>query len=347
MSALHIPQGDLPPARTEPFTSAHLVRWCAAQQNWDKIHYDADYARKFGGLSERVINGALKQHLLVRYLIDAFDASARIVRLNYKFAGPDYIGESLEVRGRVVHSDAVDVPPTATVELAIWNPTQAKATTTGSATLLLDVPAYADTDWGNLPPDSRLDESIEPSDQAVPPAVRDLLGRDDEQVTSFCALDASRLRLFADAVSGLRPWHFDQRAARAAGLDAIVAPDLFPIHAIEAKPGSLPLSQEPIAMGREAVSEVGRNLARRFGFPGNGMVNGGNETEIHSLLRVGETACATSRLVAAHVKSGARGGDMLFTTCLNTYTTTTGRLLLRERQLIIYRNFNAAVLAAQ
>ena len=338
---------ELESLRTEPFTSGHLVRWCAAQLNWDKIHYDVGYAREFGGLTERVINGALKQHLLVRFLVNAFDASARIVRLNYKFVGPDFVGESLDVRGRVVRTDAANGRMVSSVELEIWNPTQGKATTSGSATLLLDTPAYADAGWDDLPAAWRLDESVELGDAAVPEVVRELLGRDDEQLTSFCALDASRLRLFADAVSGLRAWHYDPRAAAAAGLNAIVAPDLFPIHAIEPAPGLLPLSQEPIAMGREAVSEIGRNFARRFGFPGNGMVNGGNETEIHSLLRVGETAAASSRLVAARVKAGARGGDMLFTTCLNTYTTTTGRLLLRERQLIIYRNFNAAASAAQ
>jgi len=345
MESLVLP-AELRPALTEAFTSAHLVRWCAAQQNWDKIHYDADYARQFGGLSERVVNGALKQHLLVRFLVDAFDAKARIVRLNYKFGGPDFVGERLELGGRVVRTETVNALRCAHVELQIRNPAQGNVTTTGNALVLLDTPSWSAADWTVLPAAWRLDESVEPADGAVPPDVQTLLGTEHEQVTSFCALDASRLRLFADAVSGLRPWHYDARAAAAAGLDAVVAPDLFPIHAIEPEPGTLPLSQAPIAMGREAVSEVGRNFARRFGFPGNGMVNGGNETEIHSPLRVGETACASSRLLSARVKTGTRGGDMLFTTGLNTYATTTGRLLMREKQLIIYRNFNAAESAA-
>lgn len=338
---------DLPPAVTEPYTSAHLVRWCAAQQNWDKIHYDLAYTREFGGLPERLINGALKQHLLVRYLVDAFDASARIVRLNYSFAGPDFVGEHLELRGRVLRTEQVGDRSFAHVELEIRNPRQGKATTTGSAILLLDTPCWETVDWDRLPKAWRIDETVMPNDDtAVPREVRELIGRDDERLVSFCALDASRLRLFADAVGGLRRWHFDPRAAAAAGLSAIVAPDLFPIHAIEAEPGTLPLSQEPIAMGREGVNESGRNFARRFGFPPNGGVNGGNEAEIHSALRLGETACASSRLLSARVKAGARGGDMLFATSLNTYATLGGRLLMREKQLMIYRNFNAAARAA-
>lgn len=333
---------EFPPQSTEPFTSAHLVRWCAAQQNWDRIHYDVDYARTFAGLPERVINGALKQHLLVRFLVDAFDAKARLVRLNYKFSGPDFVGESLEVRGRVLRTERAGRHSAAHVALEIWNPGQAKVTTSGSAVLLQDTPACADAPWDELPGEWRLNDSVQPGDDAVPAAVRGLLGLEVERCVSYCALDASRLRLFADAVSGLRPWHYDAQAASAAGLDAVVATDLFPIHAIEARPGTLALSQAPSAMGREAVSEVGGDFARRFGIPATGMVNGGNEAEIHSLLRVGETACASSRLLDARVKSGGRGGDMLFATSLNTYTTATGRLLMRARQLVIYRNFDAA-----
>lgn len=332
---------NLNPLRTGRYTSAHLVRWCAAQQNWDKIHYDLAYSQKHGGLSERVINGALKQHLLARFLVEAFDGQARIARLNYKFAGPDFVGESLEVRGRVTQTESVAGGTAAHIELELWNQQQEKITTPGSAIVILNAPAHSANDWQSLPITWRLDEMGDVEDPAVPAEIRSLLGRDDEKVTSFCPLDLSRLRLFADAVEGLRAYHFDQRAAVQAGLPGVVAPPLFPIHALEPEPGTLQLSNDESAMGREAVNEVGRNFARRFGFPGNGMVNGGNECEVHSLLQVGETATATSRLLSARVKAGARGGDMLFTTSLNTYRTTSGRVLLREKQLIIYRNFNA------
>jgi acyl dehydratase len=332
---------DLNPLRTGPYTSAHLVRWCAAQQNWDKIHYDVGYAQKYGGLPERVINGALKQHLLVRFLVEAFDGQVRVVRLNYKFAGPDFIGESLEIRGRILKTDSVAGGTAAHVELELWNEQQSKITTSGSAIVMLDVPAHSDNDWQGLPTAWCLEDTGDAEDASVPAEIRALLGRDDEQVTSFCALDLSRLRLFADAVEGLRSYHYDQRAAAHAGLPGVVAPPLFPIHALEPVPGTLALSKDEAAMGREAVNEVGRNFARRFGFPGNGMVNGGNDCEVHSLLKVGETVAATSRLLSARVKAGARGGDMLLTTSLNTYRTTSGRTLLREKQLIIYRNFNA------
>ena len=44
------PPVELPALRKGPWTSAHLVRWCAAQQNWDRIHYDQAYAQQVAGL---------------------------------------------------------------------------------------------------------------------------------------------------------------------------------------------------------------------------------------------------------------------------------------------------------
>lgn len=338
---------ELEPLLTGPYTSAHVVRWCAAQQNWDKIHYDVDYARDVAGLPERVINGAFKQHLLARFLGQAFDVPTRLVRLNYRFIGPDFIGESLEARGTVTACEPIAGVTAAHVSLALWNPQQEKITTQGSAIVMLDAAPYGDNDWQALPHHWRLDERVEAEDAAVPAEIRALLGQDDEHVTSCCPLDLSRLRLFADAVGGLPAWHHDPRSAADAGLPGVLAAPLFPIHALEPAVGSLPLSTDGAALGREAVNEVGRNFARRFGFPASGLVNAGNECELHSLLAVGEAATGTSRLLSARVRPGARGGDMLFTTALNTYRTTSGRLLLREKQVIIYRHFNAAGVAAR
>jgi acyl dehydratase len=330
--------GALPPLRTPAWTAAHLVRWCAAQQNWDRIHYDLGYAKGEAGLPERVVNGALKQHLLVRFLVDSFEARARLVRLDYRFMSPDLVGDALELQGHVDRVEPVGRRQAAHVQLSIRNPRLDKVTTQGRAIVMLDEPAFADAQWDTLPADWRLDESVAEADEAVPDAVRSLLGQAHERAVSFCPLDLSRLRLFADAVGGLRRWHFDPTAAAAAGLQTVVAPDLFPIHAIEPEPGQLPLSQDTQAPGREGVSEIGRNLARQLGFAaGTHIINGGNAVEVHSLLRVGETATAASRLLKAGMKRGASGGDMLVTESLNTYATTSGRWLLRERQVIAYR----------
>lgn len=335
--AAFAPGMRLGPLRKGPWTASRLARWCAAQQNWDRIHYDQAYAQDVAGLAERVVNGALKQHLLVQLLDDAFGGAAPIARISYRFAGPDFVGESLEVHGRVRSVDPHDDHLLIRVDLGIRNVERDRDTTTGSATLVVRADGAPARDAAaELPASERLDETVQPAVGPVPDALAALIGTEFESITSAVPLELGRLYLFADAVGGLDPAYHAPGDGRRA-----TAPPLFPIHALQQLPGTLPLSDRPQAMGREGVSEAGRNFGRRFGLPDHGAVNGGNDAEIHGLLAVGETVQASSRLIGASVKTGSQGTPMLLTTVLNTYRTTTGRLLLRERHTSIFRNYEA------
>jgi acyl dehydratase len=327
----------LGPLHKGPWTASRLARWCAAQQNWDRIHYDQAYAQGPAGLAERVVNGALKQHLLVQLLDETFGGAARVARLAYRFSGPDFVGESLEVNGRVRSVDPHEGSLLIRVDLAIRNVERGRDTTTGSATLVARTDGAPGPDpAAALPASERLDETVQPVAGPVPAALAALLGAEYETITSAVPLELGRLYLFADAVGGLDPAYHAPGDGRAP-----TAPPLFPIHALQQLPGTLPLSDRPEAMGREGVSEAGRDFGRRFGLPDHGAVNGGNDAEIHGVLAVGETVQASSRLIGASVKTGSQGTPMLLTTVLNTYRTTTGRLLLRERHTSIFRNYEA------
>lgn len=329
----------LKPIRKGPLTSSHLVRWCAAQQNWDKIHYDEAYAKNIAGLQERVINGGLKQHYLTQLLQQNFADEIVISRLKYDFVAPDFINDSLEIRGEIVGRGFTEDHLILQINLQVWNLNQEKISTAGKAIVTLPVGSKLEDE---LVPDfltPKLDEEVTPADELVPLEIKASVGTVFESTESSYALDLSRLRLFCDAVGGMSKVHYDLLAAQRAGHRTVFAPHLFPIHGIEAVPDSLPLSGDHEALGREAMTEVGRNFGRTFGISNRGMVNGGNDVEFHSFLQVGETVRADSKLLEARLKQGRVGGSMLITTSLNSYFTTSGRLLMRERQSIIYRNF--------
>ena len=55
---------------TGPFTTAHLMRWSAAMENWHKIHYDLPFATEHDKLPGLLINGSLKQQFLAQSLKD-------------------------------------------------------------------------------------------------------------------------------------------------------------------------------------------------------------------------------------------------------------------------------------
>jgi acyl dehydratase len=182
-----------------------------------------------------------------------------------------------------------------------------------------------------------LSQEVAAVDTEVAPAINAWLGRQIDERKSCYPIDLSRLRLFAAAVMGLAPVHYDPAAGVASAWGTVVAPPLFPLHGLEAMPDSYPLSEDPHAQGREGVNEIGRDVAERFGLDAAGGMNGGNRVQIHSLARAGERIEATSTLIGARRRIGKRGGEMLLLETLNHYSESGGRRLLTERQTVVLR----------
>ncbi len=335
MSVAPTPGTELPALDKPRFTPAHIVRWMAAQQNWDRIHFDQAFCRDVARLEAPVINGALKQHLIVQFLQRALPG-AWPWRVDYQFVGPDFVGQKLRVRGTVGASRCEGANTLVEVAVEIVNLDRGQVTTRGRATVLQrSMGPVLDALDVQAPADFSLPTGASPADPAMPAAANAMLGQQLEQRESRYPVDLSRLRLFADAVMDLDPVHFDPQAASPWG--AVVAPPLFPLHGLEALPGTYPLGEDVHAQGREGVNEVGRDLAPVFGFSAAGGMNAGNKVEVHSLARVGERIRVISTLVGAKRRSGARGGDMVFFESLNRYSEAGGRPLLTERQTVVVR----------
>ena len=326
----------LTPLDKPRFTSAHIVRWMAAQQNWDRIHFDQSFCRDIAGLDAPLINGALKQHLIVQFLAKALPG-AWVWRLDYQFIGPDHVGHRLQVRGTAGRRTARAGRVFVNVAVQIVNLDRAEVTTRGDAVVVLDGSGSSLLDALDLdaPPGLALPLHIAPAEATVDAHVNARLGSDLDVRESRYPVDLSRLRLFAEAVMDLDPLHYDPAAASPWG--GVVAPPLFPLHGLEALPGSYPLGEAPDAQGREGVNEVGRDLGPMFGFSPRGGVNGGNRVQVHSLVRVGERIRARSVLAGARRRTGSRGGEMMIFETLNEYGETGGRPLLTERQTVVIR----------
>ena len=329
---------SLAPLDKPRFTSSHIVRWLAAQQNWDKIHHDQVYCTTFAQLPRPVINGGLKQHLIVQFLGQAFH-TGWVWRVDYQFTGPDFVGEALRVEGRIVATDGTQPFVWVSIDIEILNLDQQQVTTRGRAIVVLAEDGGLVLDGLEIrgaAPVLALDASST-DDGSAPEAIRQRIGEVIEVRESAYAVDLSRLRLFADAVMGLPPIFFDPAAAARGPYGGVVAPPLFPLHGIEAMPDTRALNEAPEAMGREAVNEVGRDPASLFGLAAAGGMNAGNQAEVHSLVQVGERVCATSALAAARCRKGRDGRQLLFVETLNRYTEAGGRPLVTERQTIVLK----------
>ncbi len=123
-----------------PFTTAHLMRWSAAMENWHKIHYDLPFATGHDKLPGLLINGSLKQQFLAQYLKDWAGPAGWLWKLRFQFRAMDLVGARLTVWGRVTATRRVEFSQgaygLAEIEIGIRNEAGTESTP-GSATVAL------------------------------------------------------------------------------------------------------------------------------------------------------------------------------------------------------------------
>ena len=82
-------------------TTAHIIRWSAAMENWHKIHYDWRYATEHDNLPDVLINGSWKQHVLAQLLVDWAGEGGWLWKMNFQYRGMNVPGDTLTAWGRV------------------------------------------------------------------------------------------------------------------------------------------------------------------------------------------------------------------------------------------------------
>lgn len=127
---------ELPPLTKGPLTTAHLMRWSAAMENWHKIHYDQSYAKEREKLPGLLINGSLKQQFIMELLTSWAGPHGWAWKASFQFRAMNLVDETLTIWGRV--QDKRDGPGYGLVELeiGILND-ERKESTPGSATVAL------------------------------------------------------------------------------------------------------------------------------------------------------------------------------------------------------------------
>ncbi|MEQ9815072.1 MAG: hypothetical protein RLO50_20025 [Azospirillaceae bacterium] len=92
---------EIPPLDKGPFTTAHIMRWSAAMENWHKIHYDRDFAVNHDKLPGLLVNGSLKQQFYFEHLRKWIGDTGWVWKVTFRFRAMNLIGEKLTMWGRV------------------------------------------------------------------------------------------------------------------------------------------------------------------------------------------------------------------------------------------------------
>ena len=96
-----IAPGDEVTPRVRHMSTAHLVRWCAATENWHRIHYDVPFCVEHEKLPGPLVNGSWKQQFLVQTMREWLGPTGWLARIGFEFRAMNVAGETLTAHGTV------------------------------------------------------------------------------------------------------------------------------------------------------------------------------------------------------------------------------------------------------
>ena len=127
---------EIPSLVKGPMTSAHIVRWSAAMENWHPIHFDWRYATEHEGLPDIMVNGSWKQHVLVELVRNWAGDAGWPWKVNFSFRGMNLPGDTLTAWGRVTGKEERGDFGLAMLDIGLRNQRDAEGTP-GTAVVVL------------------------------------------------------------------------------------------------------------------------------------------------------------------------------------------------------------------
>lgn len=120
-------------------STAHIMRWSAAVENFHRIHYDAPFAIQHDKLPGIVVNGSWKQHVLVQLVKDMLGIDGWLWRLSFRYKAMDLAGDSVCGLAQVIEKHEINKLGFLVLKLGLENQ-RSEVTTAGYAVGVLPVP---------------------------------------------------------------------------------------------------------------------------------------------------------------------------------------------------------------
>ena len=144
-------------------------------------------------------------------------------------------------------------------------------------------------------------------------------------------LDAVTIGRYAMTIGATDPIHYDRAAARSAGFDDVVAPPNLLAAVVEWGVGTAEAALQPDGTPPDSDMPLGdRDLGLR-------VMGAGEEMELVNPVVAGTELALETTLEAVTGKQG-RSGPCVFVTTLNTFTSSDGTVLNRNRRTVVLRN---------
>lgn len=127
---------EIPSISKGPITTAHIMRWSAAMENWHRIHYDHPYATGHDKLPDVLVNGTWKQHVLAQLLKDWAGEGGWNWKIGFQYRAMDIPGDTITAWGRPVKKYEADGLGIVELEIGLRN-SRGVDSTQGTATVVL------------------------------------------------------------------------------------------------------------------------------------------------------------------------------------------------------------------
>ena len=131
-------------------TTAHIMRWSAAVENFHRIHYDQAFATGHDKLPNVLINGSWKQHVLVQLAKDGLGITGWLWRLRFRYRKMDVAGDALRGVAQVMQTRAIGDLGFVTLQVNLLDQ-QGQTSTAGHAIGVLPARAGATVPYPFVP----------------------------------------------------------------------------------------------------------------------------------------------------------------------------------------------------
>jgi len=111
-----------------PMSTAHIMRWSAAVENWHRIHYDQRFATNHDKLPDVLVNGSWKQHVLVQLAKDVLGLDGWLWKIKFRYKKMDVAGDTIRGAADVVAKQEIDGLGFVTLRLVLTDQNDAVST---------------------------------------------------------------------------------------------------------------------------------------------------------------------------------------------------------------------------
>lgn len=120
-------------------STAHIMRWSAAVENFHRIHYDQRFAVGHDKLPDVLVNGSWKQHVLAQLAKDALGVDGWLWKIRFRYKKMDVAGDSIRGTAEVVAKQEIDGFGFVTLRIVLTDQNDA-VSTAGFAIGVLPLP---------------------------------------------------------------------------------------------------------------------------------------------------------------------------------------------------------------